>query len=219
VWAGFSPSALLEPYDGYVWRVDGAPVAAGQLFTPSSAQIGHTLTCTETATYPLLGTTAIATSVPATVQWPRPPPPFRPAGPVAPVLAGLRESHRVWRGGSRLAKIARGRRPPVGTVFSFTLSEPARVVVTFIQPARGRKVRGRCVAQTHFNRHKTSCRRTLTRGTLSLAGHSGADRISFQGRLSSSRRLVPGAYTATLTATNGARQRSAPVSVRFTIVK
>jgi hypothetical protein len=57
------------------------------------------------------------------------------------------------------------------------------------------------------------------RGVLVLGGHAGADRVGFQGRISRTKRLTPGRYTAVITAINGAGQRSAPRTLTFTILK
>jgi hypothetical protein len=133
-------------------------------------------------------------------------------------LTNARQSHRVWRRGGRLAQISRTRRVPVGTTFSFALNQPARVTFAFTQRARGRKVKGRCVAQTRRNRRRSSCRRTVTRGTFSFAAHTGSNIVVFQGRLSRARRLLPGAYTLLITAVGGAGQRSATSRLAFTIV-
>jgi hypothetical protein len=56
-------------------------------------------------------------------------------------------------------------------------------------------------------------------GTLALAGHAGSNKVAFQGRLSSSKKLTPGTYTVTVTATNSRGERSAAVSLKFTIVR
>ena len=142
------------------------------------------------------------------------------AGPTPPVVSSASESHRTWREGSALATLARARkRPPVGTAFSFTLNEPATVTLTFTQTVPGRKVKGKCVAQTKANKRKHSCSRTVTRGTLALAGHAGTDKVAFQGRVSRSRKLKPGTYTLTIIASNTAGLRSAPARLTFTIVK
>jgi len=59
----------------------------------------------------------------------------------------------------------------------------------------------------------------VTQGTLSFNAHTGTDKISFQGRISNSRKLKPGHYTLVITATNAAGQRSNPQSLSFTITK
>ena len=147
------------------------------------------------------------------------------AGVGAPTISALKQSHAKWRTGGKPAKLARTprkarrRRAPVGTTFSFALNEPARVSFAFSQTVAGRKVKGRCVAQSRRTRHKRACKRTLARGTLSLAGHAGLDKLSFQGRISRSRKLAPGRYALALTATNAAGQRSRPATLRFKIVR
>jgi CSLREA domain-containing protein len=138
----------------------------------------------------------------------------------APVLTGVGESNRRWRVGARLASFARkAKRPPVGTRFSFTLNEAATVSFSFTQRVAGRKVRGKCVAQTTKNRHKPACKRTVVRGTLSFPAHVGTNRANFQGRISSTRKLKPGTYTVLITAKNSAGQRSSSARLSFTIVR
>jgi hypothetical protein len=66
---------------------------------------------------------------------------------------------------------------------------------------------------------KPSCERTVTQGTLSFTGHTGTNGVSFQGRISASKRLRPGRYTLLITATDAAGQRSQTQSLSFTIVK
>jgi streptogramin lyase len=61
-WAGRQPSRDAFGFDGYVWLLDGVPVAAGSSYTPTTADAGHQLSCVVTATYPLLDVTASATS-------------------------------------------------------------------------------------------------------------------------------------------------------------
>ena len=137
--------------------------------------------------------------------------------PGVPTVTGASQMHRSWREGSALATLAR-KRAPLGTSFSFTLNQPATVSFAFTQPASGRKVGHSCVAEKKTNRRKRRCVRTLTRGTLSFAGHAGLNTLSFQGRLSHTKKLRPGIYTVVILATNSAGQRSTPVRLSFTIV-
>jgi hypothetical protein len=58
----------------------------------------------------------------------------------------------------------------------------------------------------------------VTAGTLAFPGHSSTNTVVFQGLLSRSQRLKPGPYTLVITASNSAGARSAPVSLKFTIV-
>jgi streptogramin lyase len=209
-WAGPSASASALAFDGYRWYDGATQIASGSSYTPSAAQVGHSLSCEEIVTYPLQSTTATAHSASVTVLAPPPPP--------APAIAGLHQSASVWREGTKLASLSRSHRRPIGDTFMFSLNVAAGVTVTFTQPGAGRKVKGKCVAPLRSNRHKPACRRTLTKGSLTLSGHAGTDTIRFQGRLSRSRRLAPGSYTMTLVASSGSL-RSKPVALRFTIVK
>jgi hypothetical protein len=138
----------------------------------------------------------------------------------APVLTNVGESNRRWRDGTRLASFARkAKRPPTGTTFSFMLNQAASVSFSFTQSVGGRKVKGKCVAQTKKNRHQHACKRTVTRGALSFAAHAGTNRAVFQGRISHALKLKPGNYTLVITAKNPAGQRSAPARLSFTIVR
>jgi CSLREA domain-containing protein len=140
------------------------------------------------------------------------------SSPLAPVVSALAQSASRWREGPRLAHISKARpKPPRGTTFSFTLNEAATLRLAFRQRAGGRSVGGHCVAQTKHNRTKHACRRTVTVGALTLQGQDGADRVRFEGRLSSARKLKPGRYTLVLSASaNGLS--STPRSLTFAIV-
>lgn len=138
----------------------------------------------------------------------------------APTLSGLGESNSRWREGSKQATLskAKPKRAKVGTTFSFTLNEPAGVVLRFSQIVTGRKVRRKCISESRSNRRKAPCRRTVIAGTLSFATvTAGAHVISFDGRLSSHKTLKPGAYSVTVSATNNGTVTSKPL--KFTIVK
>lgn len=137
---------------------------------------------------------------------------------VAPAITGLAQSHSRWRGGNRLASASRRRRAPLGTSFSYTLNEAASVRLVFTQSAAGRKVKGRCVAPSRSNRRRRACRRTVSKGALEFAAHAGMNKIAFQGRLSTSKKLTPGGYTVTFVATDAGGRSSASKSLRFTIV-
>jgi hypothetical protein len=80
-------------------------------------------------------------------------------------------------------------------------------------------VKGKCVVQNAGNRKKPSCKRNLTAGTLTLEGHSGANKVAFQGLISSTKKLKPGRYTVMITATNSAAQHSNTASLSFTVVR
>ena len=138
-----------------------------------------------------------------------------------PTLTDVSESAKTWREGGALAHITaakRKRKPPVGTTFSFVLSEPATVTLNFTQPRAGRRVRRACVAQTHANHRKPRCTRTVIVGTLSFAARQGINRVHFAGRSSRTHRLPLGHYTLRITATNSQHERSKQHLLSFTIV-
>ena len=62
-------------------------------------------------------------------------------------------------------------------------------------------------------------KRTLTRGTLSLAAHAGANKLAFQGLIAHSKKLPLGRYTLLVTASNKAGQRSRAQALHFTIAR
>ena len=138
---------------------------------------------------------------------------------VTPTVSGASQSNPAWREGNRLPSFARkNKRPPVGTTFSFALNESASVSLAFTQQVGGRKVKGKCVALTNKNRRKPACTRTVTRGVLSFRGHTGLNKVFFQGRITVLKELPLGRYTLLITA-SAAGQRSKPQTLRFTIVK
>ena len=158
----------------------------------------------------------VITTPPAQPTAPAPSAPSETAPP--PAVQDAHQSTTRWREGNRLARISHAK-TPTGTTFSFLLNEQAIVSFSFAQRGSGRKVSGECVTQTEKNRHKPACKRTAAVGTLTFAGHSGANKVAFQGRISPVKKLRPGLYTLVITATNSAGVHSAPTSLSFTIVK
>ncbi len=138
------------------------------------------------------------------------------SAPPVPSLSTVRQAHLRWREGNAGARISR-RGLPLGTSFSFALNTAAKVTFAFTQRAGGRRVHGRCVAQTRHNRSARRCSRTVTRAALSFNGHTGANKVAFQGRVSHSKKLRPGAYTVVITAV-GPSGASAAQHLTFTIV-
>ncbi len=145
-----------------------------------------------------------------------------PAAPmtVPPVLSAVSQSHRRWRVGSKLARFAVkvSAKVPVGTAFRFTLNEPATVRLAFARLLPGRKLNGRCVAQTATNRSHTACTRRVPSGSLSFSAGAGPHKLFFAGRLTRTRTLDPGTYRLTITATNAAGQRAVKTLRSFTVV-
>jgi hypothetical protein len=116
--------------------------------------------------------------------------------PPRPSISRLRESHKKWRLGSKHARLSK-RGTPVGTVFRFKLNTPSTVRLTF------RRVVG----------HKKRAA-----GSLSFKHtRAGTRKLAFQGRLKGRRKLKPGRYTVTFTASNATGHTSR--TLKFTIVK
>jgi DNA-binding beta-propeller fold protein YncE len=153
------------------------------------------------------------TTAPTTTTTVASPPPVVPgrhvgSGAIRPVLSHVRQAHARWR------EAGAPGRAPTGTAFAFTLNETARVSLTFVQRGGGRRIRGRCVAQTANNRHHRSC--DVPRGTLVAAAHRGRNTLAFAGRVG--RRLLgPGRYAVRIVATSGGRTSSAQ-NLAFAIV-
>ena len=110
-----------------------------------------------------------------------------------PVVSGFKQTHLSWREGTALPTIASARQAPVGTTFTFIVSQRATAKLVF---TRGNQVKG----------------------ALSMAANPGKHEIKFQGRLSRTRRLAPGRYTVAITATNANHATSLPKKLSFTIV-
>jgi hypothetical protein len=142
-----------------------------------------------------------------------------PVSSVAPTLSSVHQSHSVWRLGGKLAHISAKKKTPVGTTFSFTLNVPAAVSFHFTLHVSPRsKVKGKCLPQTKKNRRGPTCPRAVPADALSFIGHSGINKVAFQGRISGAHKLKPGHYTLLITAENSAGH-SSPHQLTFTIVK
>ncbi len=125
--------------------------------------------------------------------------------PARPAISELRQSHRRWREGRRLAQASSAegqdekKRAPLGTTFTFKLNRKAKVRFAFVQRKGGPK-------------HRRSAG-----ASFSFSGHPGKNRVAFQGRISPHQRLAPGHYRLTATASAGGA-RSKPRSLNFTIL-
>jgi streptogramin lyase len=143
--------------------------------------------------------------------------------PGIPVVTAVHQLVSKWREGVKTPQASvrhhLRHRLPVGTTFSFSLNELAAVKFEFTRLDAGRRVGHRCVAKARTSSRHKICRRPVSAGTLSLGGHSGFNKVLFQGRISRSRSLEPGRYTLVITATNSAGQTSAPRHLGFTIVR
>lgn len=166
-------------YD-YAWTRDGAPVGQPTATYPvPTADIGHTLRCT------VVAHGSGYSSPPATSA-------ARTVIPPTPVLTQLTQTHTTWR-------IPSGRSGPVpmGTRFSFTLSEPATATLVFTRVVDGRYIRTGKVVRT---------RRT------------GSNVIGFTGRLDTGSYLRPGHYIVAVSAKNAWGKVSRTSKLHFTLV-
>jgi hypothetical protein len=141
-----------------------------------------------------------------------------PVGTAAPSITAVTESVLVWREPNKLAHTSKSA-PPIGTTFSFRLKAQAPITLAFTQTMRGRKLDGRCLAQTATNSDSRSCTRTVVAGRLTLFAHQGTSKVRFYGRVSPANVLKPGRYTLAITVTNTAGRHTTSRSLRFTIVK
>jgi streptogramin lyase len=204
-WSNFAaqqPLSTLNSFDGFAWFVAGTQVASGQTFTPTIGEIGSSLTCQQTVTYPLTGVTAAAMSPGTTVIAPDTGPqgpagPSGPAGPTGPTgAAGSR--------GSTGATGPQGQTGPSGAIELIVCragkSRPRAQVCTGTvgftgsTPTKVRLARGKIV---------------YARGELVALGH-GEARLT----LTATRPLRAGIYTLT---TTPAARRGRPRSLRIRI--
>ncbi len=149
-----------------------------------------------------------------------PVPPSSTGLPPRVLVSNVTQLHSSWRAGNALASVSRKRgRPPLGTTFSLKLDQSATVRFAFAQQLRGRRVKGKCRAATPKNRSRPRCKRSVSRGVLSVPGKSGLNEVAFQGRVSRRVKLAPGSYTAVITAVGANGQRSGPKRLSFTIVR
>jgi hypothetical protein len=94
-----------------------------------------------------------------------------------------------------------------GTAFVYTLSEPARVVFTVEQKLAGRKVGTTCKKPSRSNRRRKRCTRYTLFGRFAQDGVAGPNTKTFSGKVGK-KTMRPGAYRATLVATDPAGNRS-----------
>ena len=150
----------------------------------------------------------------ARLQGDRAPAPGGGPGPGAPGPggggAGTDRPPRI----SRLSLSSTRFRARLGTRIRFTLSEPARVIVTIERAAAGRRVRGACRPARPSNRRAPRCTRWRRAGRLRLSGRHGANRKRFVGRS-----LTAGRHRLRLLAVDAAGQRSRPRVAHFTVLR
>ena len=201
------PAGLaLDPANG---TVSGTPAAAGTYSATFSVSDTHGSSVAQALTL----TVAAAGGAPP------------PAAAAAPRITGLKQTAGKWLLGSKLAQLVTTIKPPVkksgipvGTTFSVTLDQAARVTLTFRHTAIGRRVAGKCVARTAGSATKPRCTRAIGDGTLRIQARSGRNNLRFEGRISRLVKLKPRSYTVAITAANAAGRKSAAKTLRFTVL-
>jgi hypothetical protein len=189
---GLNPIAFsVSPFDRWgpvtaSWDFGDGSSAAGTNVSHSFPNPGGTYNVTATGT-DAAGNSASASGLVAV------------NGP--PVLGRVTLRHRIFSVTARRTALRaqRGRRAGRGTVFRYSVSEPARVTIRIDRRVR----RGR------YRR----AGRTLVRNVP-----AGRVRTRFSGRIGR-RALRPGRYRATVRATDGAGLRSNPRRVTFRVVR
>lgn len=102
-----------------------------------------------------------------------------------------------------------------GATVRATLSEAARLTYGFALERPGRRAsRGRCVKPARTNRRRAHCTRLVPVATVSRDHPPGATKLRIRRRVGG-RRLRPGRYRVTLSATDRAGNRSRYVQLRF----
>ena len=118
----------------YEWLRDGAQRATGVTYRPSTADIGHMLSCAVTAT----NADGSAQAASGAVRIIRDAPPLLYALRISP------SAFRPARSGQSIVRF--GRR---GAIVSFRLDEPATVIFTLERAVHGSRINGRCRITAH----------------------------------------------------------------------
>lgn len=136
--------------------------------------------------------------VPAPVVVPPPPP-----GPVAPTLSLVRFSEKSIVPGDK-------------ATFVLTSSQAGLVKIAITKATDGRKVAGKCVAQTKKNKKKAKCKFDKAITTIAKSYAAGRTSIAFNGKVGK-KKLAVGTYKATITVTATTGLVSAPTVLTFKV--
>ena len=145
--------------------------------------------------------------------------PQGPSDTTPPAISKLRVTNKRFAvANKRTVAVARKRKKVKrGTAFKFRLSEAARTTITIARKAAGRRKGKRCVKPRKGL--KKRCTRYLTAMKVTRSKTKrGGNTIAFTGRVGK-KKLTPGAYRATLVATDAAGNKSKPARVSFTVVR
>jgi glucose/arabinose dehydrogenase len=184
----------------YKWLRDGAQRATGVTYRPSTADIGHMLSCAVTAT----NADGSAQAASGAVRIIRDAPPLLYALRISP------SAFRPARSGQSIVRF--GRR---GAIVSFRLDEPATVTFTLERAVHGSRINGRCRVTAHTSARPCTIWRAV-KGSFRAGGKHGLNRLHFSGRINH-HALAPGGYRLVLRARDQAGRASDLVRVRFSI--
>jgi hypothetical protein len=121
-------------------------------------------------------------------------------------LVASRKAHVTSRARSR------------GTIFRYSLSEPATLSITLQRRLPGRREGVSCVAPTRRLARAKRCVRFVRAGRLVHASQAGRNVLPFSGRIGR-RALRPGTYRAVMQAATSAGRHSRSVRVSFAILR
>jgi hypothetical protein len=137
--------------------------------------------------------------------------PTTSSGPVADQVAPSILSMAFVPDRFRVNSAGVARKAPRGSSLRVGISEPSVLVVFVERRTKGRRVGGRCLANTRIRRIAPLCTRYVLAGAFSRLLVSRQNRVSFAGRVlrnGVARNLAPGSYRATAYATDGAGNRT-----------
>jgi hypothetical protein len=127
-----------------------------------------------------------------------------------------RHTATITRAGGR----HRAKAFPTATTISFALSQPATVTLSFQVARPGVLARGRCTAPPKGRHGGRPCTHYVTiPGVVRRAGHTGTDRVRFEGVLDGGRSLAPGSYRLSLSASAAAVTATASGHPAFTLLR
>jgi hypothetical protein len=136
----------------------------------------------------------------------------------APVLRSVSLTHSRFRVAKAATQIAR--KIPRGTQLRFTASEASKLSILIQRVVPGKKARKgkkRICKPVHKQPKHGACKALRRRATLTRNIAAGRGRVSLTGRIGK-RRMAPGRYRLTITATDGAGNRSKAIHRSFTIL-
>jgi hypothetical protein len=144
------------------------------------------------------------------------------ADTVAPVLDRVAMSAKRFRVGKAATVTAaaakKKKKTPVGTRFSWRLSESAKVTLRIERATSGRRKGRSCVKPTKKLRKAKKCTLWVRAGTLTRQSAAATTKLTFSGRIGK-KALKAGSYRAVVSAVDAAGNASAKRTVAFKVVK